>query len=138
MTFGRLSIYICIVLAAISMCSTARAQEMGKLKGTLLGPDGTAMANFSVHLRWNARPPAGGVITGKQKPPRKAWQPRKKWLVVDSDDSGQFSITLPAGNWDVIAYADAFAPTCAVALIEEGKTTTLDLRFPGYAPMSLI
>lgn len=140
MTFGRLSTYIraaAVVLVAFTTCATVRAQEMGKLEGTLLAPDRTAMANFAVHLRWNNTPDSGGVTTGKLKRPHEKRQPHDKWLVLDTDISGRFSTELPAGNWDVFVYIDGYAPTCTIAPIEKGKTTTIDLRLPNYAPMSI-
>jgi hypothetical protein len=69
--------------------------------------------------------------------PKKEKQSRKKMLRVSTDSAGRFSVTLLPGNWDVFAYRDGFAPTCAITLIQPGKTTSIDLRFSRFAAMSI-
>jgi hypothetical protein len=123
--------------ATISICGNVRAQEMGRLSGILLDPQGAAMAKFPVHLRLNNRPEAGGIVTGKVKSHEQRSRPRSRWLDTATDDAGQFSIEVPPGDWDVFVYGDGFAPICTVVLVESGKTEKIELRFSRYAPMSL-
>jgi hypothetical protein len=123
-----------VVMSALILSDGMGAQNSGTLSGTLLDPQGTAVPNASLELRrnylnnemhWNGGSP------GKQKPPH------EKLLRVNTNNSGQFSIKLTPGNWDVFAYFDGFAPTCTVIVIEPGKTATLELRFPRYAATSV-
>jgi hypothetical protein len=104
---------------------TVRTQQGGTVNGTLVDPQGATVSNARIELRWNY------VIPGKQKPRRKTS------LQVTTDDAGRFAASLPPGNWDVFAYSDGFAPTCTIVLVESGKTTAVDLRFPSYAPLAL-
>jgi hypothetical protein len=104
------------------------------LNGTLVDPQGAAIPNSIIELRWNyldTRMSWDGVLPKKEK------QPRKKMLRVNTDSAGRFSVTLLPGNWDVFAYRDGFAPTCTIALIQPGKTTSIDLRFSRFAAMSI-
>ena len=109
-------------------------QEVGTLTGTLVGPDG-AVPNVYVDLRWNNSGDNGMCWNGVCPKARK--QLRKKTLRVATDSGGRFSIALTAGNWDVFAYFDGYAPTCAGVLIEPGKTTTLALQFPRKTASSI-
>jgi hypothetical protein len=114
--------------------SASAAQQSGTLTGTLLDPQGTAVANFDVQLRWNYldnRVSTNSVHSKKEK------QPHKKFLRVSTDSTGQFTATLPPGSWDVLAFADGFAPTCTIVLIKAGQATSITLRFPGHSAMSV-
>ncbi|HXT76479.1 MAG TPA: carboxypeptidase-like regulatory domain-containing protein [Candidatus Eisenbacteria bacterium] len=104
---------------------TVRTQQGGTVNRTLVDPQGATVSNAHIELRWNY------VSPGKQKPRRKTS------LQVTTDGAGRFSASLAPGNWDVFAYSDGFAPTCTIVLVESGKTTAVDLRFPNYAPMAL-
>lgn len=114
------------------LCSTLAAQETGVLTGTMSDPQGARISNSAITLRWNYI--GNRMSWNGRKPPREK-RPRKKFLEVITDGAGQFSIKLLSGNWDVLAYRDGFAPTCAIVIVEAGKTANIDLRFPQMAPM---
>jgi hypothetical protein len=126
------------LIAALMLSGGTVAQETGRLNGTLTEPQGAAISNSLIQLRWNSRgDDSGGVTTGKPRRPGKPWRPHKTSLQVRTDSAGRFSIALPAGNWDVFAYRDLFAPDCGIVLIEAGKTTNIALRFPRFAAMAV-
>jgi hypothetical protein len=133
---GALVIGVMTLACVAGLNSRSFAQQMGSLKGTLSDPQGAAMPNVHIQLRWNPRQAAGGVTTGKLKQLPRAWQPRKKWLQVATDRTGKFSVELPTGNWDLFAYLNGFAPACRVVSIEAGTTTEVELRL-AFAPMSV-
>ncbi len=123
-----------VFVVVIVLNGTVVAQEAGTLNGTLVDPQGAAVPNSKVELRWNyldVRMLSDGVRPKKEK------QPRKRVLRVSTDSAGRFSVTLLPGSWDVFAYRDGFAPTCAIALIQPSKTTSLDLHFSRLAAMSI-
>jgi hypothetical protein len=116
-----------IFVAALVVNATLGAEQPGKLKGTLLDPQGAAVPNAVIELRWNdVNQGAGAKKT-----------PRSKTLTVRTDTAGQFSLLLAPGDWDVFAYLNGFAPTCAVVRIDAGVAASVSLRFPALAPMSL-
>ena len=119
-----------LIGAAVSL--SAVAQQTGTLNGTLLDPQGAAVPNSVIELRWNYVD--NRMQWGKEKL-QKQKQPSKKILEVSTDSTGKFSVVLREGNWDVFAYRDGFAPTCAMVLIEGGKSSSLELRLPRFAPM---
>jgi hypothetical protein len=110
------------------------AQEAGTLNGTLVDPQGAAVPNSVIELRWNY---LDNRMSWDGARPKREKQPRKKMLRVNTDSAGRFSVALLPGNWDVFVYRDGFAPTCTIALIEPGKTTSIDFHFPGLAGMSV-
>jgi uncharacterized GH25 family protein len=116
-----------IFVAALVVSAALGAEQPGTLKGTLLDPQGAAVPNAVIELRWNDV----NQGTGARK------TPRNKTLQVRTDTAGQFSLQLAPGDWDVFAYLNGFAPTCTVVRIDAGSTTSTSLRFPVLAPMSL-
>jgi hypothetical protein len=136
MNLGALVIGVLTVVCVVGLNSSSFAQAVGSLRGTLSDPQGAALPNVHIQLRWNPRQSSGGVTTGKLKPPPKEWRPRKKWLQVDTDSTGEFSAELPAGNWDMFAYLDGFAPACRVVSVEADKTIKVELNL-AFAPMSV-
>jgi hypothetical protein len=122
-TFAAIS----FLFAAMFLGAAAVAQETGTLNGTLLDDQGAAVPNSLIELRWNYldnRMHWNGATLPKPK------QPRKRLLRAHTDRAGNFSLQLLAGNWDVVAYRDGFAPACAIALIQANETSTVELRFP--------
>jgi hypothetical protein len=120
------------LFAALLLGAAAVAQETGTLKGTLLDTQGSAVPNGVIELRWNYldnRMHWNGATRHNQK------RPRKRLLRARTDDAGHFSLQLPAGNWDLFAYRDGFAPTCTVTLIQANETSTVELRFPRVSAM---
>lgn len=109
------------------MNTTWAAGQPGTLSGTVLDPQGAAVSNVSIEVRWNDVNHGTGLEKG----------PRSKTLKVKTNSAGEFSVNLQPGDWDVFAYLDGFAPTCTVVLIEPGKTTNTKLRLPAYAAMSI-
>jgi hypothetical protein len=127
-----------VILIIVSLRGSATAQEAGTLKagtlnGTIVDPQGAAVPNAEIALRWND---AGGQMSWNGVNSHKQKRPRKKWLQLVADSAGRFSTKLAPGDWDVFAYRDIFAPTCTIVLIEPGKTTVIDLRFSRLAAMS--
>jgi hypothetical protein len=116
--------------------SRSFAQQLGAVSGIVSDPQGARMPNVRIRLRWNVREASGGIIPDNRKGPRKTWQAHKEWLLVNTDSAGQFSIKVPAGNWDVFAYLDGFAPSCTVVSVEPDKTIKIELRL-AFAPMSI-
>jgi hypothetical protein len=117
-----------IFVTVLVVNGTLGAVQPGTLKGILLDPQGAAVPNAVIELRWNDVNQGAGA--------KKA--PRSKTLQVRTDTAGQFSVQLAPGDWDVFAYLNGFAPTCAVVRIDAGATTSASLRFPALAPMSLM
>ena len=138
MTVKLMKIYVpawsVILFALVALSNAALKREAGSLRGTIVDPQGAAVPNTEIALRWNdtGEPMSwNGVHARRQKPPR------NKWLHLVTDSAGRFSAQLDAGNWDVFGYRDHFAPTCTIILIEPGKTTNVDLHFSGLAAMSV-
>jgi hypothetical protein len=131
---GCIPIAAVIFVTAMILGGTALAQEAGTLNGTLVDPQGAALPNSTIQVRWNY---VDGRMSLDGVRPKNEKQPRKRVLQVSTDSAGRFSITLPSGNWDVFAYRDGFAPTCTIALIEPGRTTSIDLHFSRLAAMSI-
>jgi hypothetical protein len=51
--FGSISKVARLILIVAILLPAAPAQEIGVLRGTLLDPEGTALANVEIELRWN-------------------------------------------------------------------------------------
>jgi hypothetical protein len=132
--------YSCFGVAALIFVVVAFAnarptrQEIGTLNGTLLDPQGAAVANAGIELRWNY---VGAEMCWNAPHCGKTEKPRKRFLRVGTNMAGQFSAHLPPGNWDVFAFRDGYAPTCTIVLIQPGQGTPVELRFSGMAAMSV-
>jgi hypothetical protein len=127
-------IFAVVLVTAMILISSAVAQGTGVLNGTLVDPQGAAISKVEISLRWNHTDNDmkwNGAGAEKQTPPR------KRLLRVVTDSAGRYSVKLPPGNWDIFAYRDGFAPACAIALVELGKTTIVNLQFSRYATMSV-
>src|ERR1700687_1813022 len=74
------------------------AQHVGTLTGTLTAPQGAAVANNVVELRWND---VGSAGYGHK---RRA----KKHITTSTDSAGKFTLSLYPGDYDVFAYRDGF------------------------------
>jgi hypothetical protein len=118
---------VSILFAAISLSGTVMAQDRGTLKGTMVDPQGAAVPNVYIELRWND---VGSNSYVKKRS-------RKKHLQTSTDSAGQFSLRLSPDDYDVFAYLDGLAPTCAVVAIFPGETAIVNLRFPQIAPQRL-
>jgi hypothetical protein len=126
MTGPRIKARTYLVAAFVVFSFTMMAQSKGTLKGTLSDPSGAAVANSVIEIRWNA-------IGASHQPAI-----RHKKTTSTTDTAGAFVIELAPGDYDVFAYRDGFAPTCGVVSISAGETAKLVLRFPGFAPQSLM
>jgi len=123
-----------VLVAAMILSTSAVAQGTGVLNGSLVDPQGAANSKAEISLRWNYTDNDmkwNGVGGEKQKPPR------RRLLRLVTDSAGRYSVKLTPGNWNIFAYNDGFAPTCAIALVELGKTTIVNLQFSRYAAMSV-
>jgi hypothetical protein len=133
--------YSCFGVAALLFVAVAivnarpTRQQIGTLNGTLLDPQGAALQNAEIQLRFNYVNNRmfwdGRSDTKIFKKPRKASQ------LIITDSAGQFSAQLPPGNWDVFAFHDGYAPTCTIVLIQADQPTQVELRSPGMAAMSM-
>jgi hypothetical protein len=129
-----ISMIAVVLVAAMILSTSAVAQGAGVLNGTLVDPQGAAISKAEISLCWSHTDNDmkwNGVGAEKQKPPH------KRLLRIVTDSAGRYSVKLPPGNWDIYAYRDGFAPTCAIALVELGKTTIVNLQFSRYAAMSV-
>jgi hypothetical protein len=128
----------CRLLSLLVFCVVLNApglgQELGTLTGSLVDPQGAAVANSIIELRRNY---VDNRMSWNGARPKKQKQPHNKTRQVSTDMSGQFAVALPEGNWDIFAYRDGFAPTCTIALVESGKTTKVELRFPTVTANSI-
>jgi hypothetical protein len=131
--FGSISKVARLILIVAILLPAAPAQEIGVLRGTLLDPEGAALANVEIELRWNNI--NNDMHWDRSERVTKRTPPTKRTLKISTNSAGEFSVNLQAGNWDIFAYRDGFAPTCTVVLIESGKTTNISLRFPGRPAM---
>jgi Carboxypeptidase regulatory-like domain len=118
--------FVSVLFAALGLSGTVMAQG-GTLTGTVVDPQGAAVQNVYIELRWND---VGSNSYVKQRP-------RKKHLATSTNSAGQFSVRLSPGDYDVFAYLDGFAPTCAVVAIFPGETAIVNLRFAQIAPQRL-
>jgi hypothetical protein len=133
----RLGLLLAIAIAFLGFCLSGglmAAQNDGTLRGVLLDPQGSAIADAEIHLRWND---ANGEVCWNAPHCPKTKKPQKRSLSVRTEMDGEFSVRLPPGNWDVLAYRDGFAPVCTVVSVEAGKPTTIELRFPRYVVTSI-
>ena len=129
-----------LVLAIIMVCPLAWAHKdkEGTVKVTVFGAagDGPSVAavvpNAVVIFHWNY---TGEPMCWNDGHCKKTKKPHKKVLQIRAVE-GSFSVALSPGVWDVFAYRDLFVPTCTQVFVEAGKTTTVELRFPGLAPHS--
>ena len=119
-----LLLLVAIALASISVV----AQQVGTLTGTLTDPQGAAVANNVVELRWNE---VGSAGYGHK---RRA----KKHITTSTDSAGKFTLSLYPGDYDVFAYRDGFAPICTVVFVESAETKSIDLHFLTFAPQRII
>lgn len=110
----------------LALCSVSEAAKQGVLTGTVTGPSGAVFPNANVWIRWND-------TTGLMGEGRRAKKPHQRELRTRTDDSGQFSLHLEPGTYDVFVYADAFEPACAIAFITPGEVRELKLRLPAHA-----
>ena len=124
-----------IFVAATILNGKPRAQEIGALDGVLLDPQGAALQNAQIQLRFNNVDDR--MFWGGRSSVKPLKKPRKASLVVVTDTAGRFSAKLPVGNWDVFAFRDGFAPTCTIVLIQSDQPTQIELRFPRVAGMSI-
>jgi hypothetical protein len=128
-TVVRQLILALLLLVATALASVSVvAQQAGTLTGTLTDPQGAAVANNVVELRWNDVGSAGS----RHKPRA------KKHITTSTDSAGKFTLSLYPGDYDVFVYRDGFAPICAVIFVESAETKSIDLRFPGLAPQRMI
>jgi hypothetical protein len=104
------------------------AQQTGELAGTIVDPQGAALSNNMVEVRWNDV----NSDIHKRKPGL------KKHTITTTDSAGRFVLNLHPGEYDVFAYRDGFAPVCTVVSIEPGETKTIELRFPALAPQRIV
>ena len=125
---SQLNLALLLLLATALARVSVVAQQVGTLAGTLADPQGAAVANSVVELRWNE------VGWAENRHQRRA----KKHITTSTDSAGKFSVSLYPGDYDVFAYRDGFAPICTVVFIESAETKTIDLRFLTMAPQRII
>jgi hypothetical protein len=118
--------FLLLVATALASVSVV-AQQVGSLTGTLTDPEGAAVANNVVELRWND---VGSAYRHKQRV--------KKHITTSTNSAGKFSLSLYPGDYDVFVYRDGFAPICTVVFVESAETKSIDLRFPKLAPQRII
>jgi Carboxypeptidase regulatory-like domain len=123
-----------LLIFSVILEAAALGQGLGTLSGSVVDPQGAAVSNSTVELRWNY---VDNRMSWNGARPKVQKQRHNKTRQVSTDMAGRFSVALPEGNWDVFAYRDGFAPTCTIVLIESGKATKVELRFPKLAAMSV-
>lgn len=124
----QLSSAFLLLIATAFASAPVVAQQAGTLTGALTDPQGAAVANNIIELRWNDV----GSADYRHK------QRMKKHITARTDSAGNFSISLYPGDYDVFVYRDGFAPACTVVFIESAGTKSIDLRFPALAPQRII
>jgi hypothetical protein len=125
---SQLNLALLLLVAAILASTSVVAQQVGTFAGTLTDPQGAAVANSVVELRWN------DVGSAQHRHKRRA----KRHITTSTDSAGRFSLSLYPGDYDVFAYRDGFAPICTVVFVEFAETKSIDLRFPALAPQPII
>jgi Carboxypeptidase regulatory-like domain len=125
---SQLNLALLLLVAATLASISVVAQQAGTLTGTLTDPQGAAVANNVVELRWNDVGPA------EYRPKRRP----KKHITTITDSAGKFSVSLFPGDYDIFVYRDGFAPICTVVLVENAESKSIDLRFPALAPQRII
>jgi len=122
------------LIGTFASCNVLAVSAEATLSGTLLDPQGAAVPNAVIDLRWND---TSGEMCWTAPHCRKQRRPHKRFLHVRTDNAGRFSMELSPGNYDVFAHLDGFAPTCTEVSAEADKTTTIELRFPRYVVTSV-
>jgi hypothetical protein len=123
-----LNLALLLLVATVFASVSVVAQQLGTLTGTLTDPQGAAVANNIVELRWNDVGSAG------YRHKRRA----KKHITTSTDSAGKFTLSLYPGDYDVFAYRDGFAPICTVVFVEPTETKSVDLRFTTFAPQQIV
>jgi Carboxypeptidase regulatory-like domain len=108
-----------LIGAILLFCVSSSAEPPSSIAGHVLDSEGGALANARVLLHWD---PSGNKVGWSDN----TGIPRDATAVTDVD--GNYSISVPAGFYDVFASAMAFTPTAAKVRVQRGKVARHNVR----------
>jgi hypothetical protein len=110
--------FLACILTLISISSLAAAPQ-SVITGRVTDSEGAAIAKARLLVHWDS---AGGKVgltdnTGITED-----------ISVLTDANGDYSVSVPAGFYDVFISAMAFTPNAAKVRVKQGKPTTLSVK----------
>ncbi len=97
-------------LAMVILCSALLSgQTSSKISGVVRDSARAVIANAEVAIHWNCRVPKGPDA------------PKSNDVIIKTDNTGQYSLAVAPGFYDVCAHPKAFSPSCTTVRAEEGQ-----------------